>query len=101
MRSQGRGNAGPHASRATKSIRQPKAEVWPDSRSRFAAELHRAERDILVAVRDVAEQFIGGPVVPRLPKQIGQRDGECGKEAAEPNPFPGKVAALRRQQKPR
>ena len=73
---------------------------WIHNQDLLQGKFYRAERDILVAVRDVAKQFIGGPVVPRLPEHIRQCYGECGK-AAEPNPFPGKVAALRCQQQPR
>src|SRR5438132_9467739 len=42
-------------------------------------ELCRAQRDVFLAVRNVAQQLVCGPVMPRLPENVWQCDPECDK----------------------
>src|SRR5207244_6497812 len=60
-------------------------------------ELYRAECDVFVAVGDVVQQLVSGPVMPCLPKNVRQRDCK-GDQASEPDPFSCEMTALRREQ---
>src|SRR5262249_5179983 len=60
-------------------------------------ELCWTERDVFVAVCNVAQYLVGGPVMPRLPENVGQCDGKCDQHS-KPDPFVSEMAALRGQQ---
>src|SRR6266576_6718091 len=84
----------------TKINRRAIAAVFPGSKnSLLRDELCRAERDVFIAVTDVAQQLVRGPVMQRLPENVGQRNGKCD-HAAEPDIFFREVMALRREHQP-
>jgi hypothetical protein len=56
-------------------------------------ELRGREHDVLIALRDVAQQLPGGPMMADLPNDVWQGQGKCD-QSAEPDPFLGEMTAL-------
>ncbi len=66
---------------------------WVHDEDLLRDELQRAENDVFVAARDVAQELKRGPIVADLPKEVRKREGERY-EAAEPDSALREVAAF-------
>src|SRR5581483_3898281 len=66
---------------------------WVHENNLLQDELAGAQSDVLVAVRDVGQELVCGPMMSHLPYKVRQCDSE-GDNAAEPDPFRREMPSL-------